>query len=145
MSSISNIYSVLYHTQYWCAILSHFSDVQLFVTLRPIVHQAPLAMGFSRQVTGVDCHALLQGIFPTQGLNPHLMSPALADGFFTTSATWEAQLLSPCSRDQGRNCWIHTLQLLKPRSLRACALQWEANVMRSPCTTTREQPPPHCN
>ena len=22
--------------------------------------------------TGVDCHALLQGIFPTQGLNPHL-------------------------------------------------------------------------
>ena len=23
--------------------------------------------------TGVDCHALLQGIFPTQGLNPHLL------------------------------------------------------------------------
>ena len=33
----------------------------------------------------------LQGIFPTQGLNPHLlMSPALAHGFFITSATWEA-------------------------------------------------------
>ena len=24
--------------------------------------------------TGVDCHFLLQGIFPTQGLNPHLLS-----------------------------------------------------------------------
>ena len=42
--------------------------------------------------TAVGCHALLQGIFPTQGLNPHLMSPALAGGFFTTSATWEAWL-----------------------------------------------------
>ena len=42
--------------------------------------------------TDVTCHAL-QGIFltGTQGLNPHLfMSPALAGGFFTTSATWEA-------------------------------------------------------
>ena len=26
-------------------------------------------MGFSRQVTGVGCHSLLQGIFPTQGSN----------------------------------------------------------------------------
>ena len=42
--------------------------------------------------TGVGCHALLQGIFPTQGWNLCLMSPALTDGFFTTSVTWEA----PC-------------------------------------------------
>ena len=34
---------------------------------------------------------LLQGIFPTQGLNPCLMSPALAGRFFTNTATWEAQ------------------------------------------------------
>ena len=40
--------------------------------------------------TGVGCHALLQGIFPTPASNPGLMSPALAGGFFTTSATWEA-------------------------------------------------------
>ena len=39
--------------------------------------------------TAVGCHALLQGIFPTQGSNPRLMSPALAGGFFTTSATQE--------------------------------------------------------
>ena len=40
--------------------------------------------------TGVDFHALLQGIFQTQGSNPHLMFPALAGGFFTTRATWGA-------------------------------------------------------
>ena len=33
---------------------------------------------------------LLQGIFPTLGSNSCLMSPALAGGVFTSSATWEA-------------------------------------------------------
>ena len=37
----------------------------------------------------MSCHFLLQGIFLIQGLNPHLLSPALAGRFFTTSATWE--------------------------------------------------------
>ena len=43
------------------------SRVQLCVTPRTVAHQAPLSMGFSRQETGVGCHALLQGIFLTQG------------------------------------------------------------------------------
>ena len=35
--------------------------------------------------TRVGCHALLQGIFPTQRSNPHFFtSPALAGGIFTT-------------------------------------------------------------
>ena len=39
----------------------------------------------------MGCHALLQGIFLTQGIEPtSLKSPALAGGFFTTNATWEA-------------------------------------------------------
>ena len=42
--------------------------------------------------TAVGCHFLLQGIFPTQGSNLRLMSPALAGGFCTTSTNWEAQL-----------------------------------------------------
>ena len=43
--------------------------------------------------TGVGCHALLQGIFLTQGSNPlSLLSPALAGRFSTTSAAWEARL-----------------------------------------------------
>ena len=54
--------------------------------------QAPLSVEFSRQNTGVGCRALLQGIFPTQASNGHLISPALADRFFTIGVTWEAQL-----------------------------------------------------
>ena len=40
----------------------------------------------------VGSHLLLQGIFPTQGSNTSLKSPALARGLFTTSTTWEASL-----------------------------------------------------
>ena len=39
----------------------------------PITHQAPLSMRFSCRNTGVSCHFLLQGVFPTRGLNPHLL------------------------------------------------------------------------
>ena len=38
-----------------------------------VVCQAPLSMGFPSKNTGVGCHFLLQGIFPTQGSNPHLL------------------------------------------------------------------------
>ena len=58
-----------------CAcMLSHFSHVQFCVTPWTIACQAPLSMGFSRQKywSGLPC-ALLQAIFPTQGLNPHLL------------------------------------------------------------------------
>ena len=47
--------------------------------------------------TGVCCHALLQGIFQTQGSNlPLLHLPALAARFFTTSATWEGIYVCHC-------------------------------------------------
>ena len=39
------------------------------------------------RILELGCHFLLQGTFPTQGLSPHLMSPALAGRFFTTSTT----------------------------------------------------------
>ena len=45
---------------------------------------------FPGKNTGVGCHFLCQGIFPTQGWNLQPLSPALADGSFTTSTTWEA-------------------------------------------------------
>ena len=45
------------------------------------------------KTTGVGCHFLLQGIFPTQGSNPFpLRLSALAGGFFATSTTWEAHM-----------------------------------------------------
>ena len=43
--------------------------------------------------TGMGCHALLQELFPTQGIKPtSLMSSVMADRFFTTRATWEAHV-----------------------------------------------------
>ena len=41
---------------------------------RTVDHQAPLSTDFSRQEYWVGCHFLLQGIFPTQGLNPDLLN-----------------------------------------------------------------------
>ena len=69
------------------SVLSRFSCVWFFVThgLQPARLLCPWDSP-GRKLRG--CHALLQGIFPTQGLN--LISPALAGGFFTTSTTWEA-------------------------------------------------------
>ena len=46
--------------------------------------------------TGVGCYALLQGIFPTWGSNPCLLSlHALAGGFLTV-ATWEVHISICC-------------------------------------------------
>ena len=50
-------------------MLSCLSCVRRFVTLWTSARQAPISMGFSRN-PGVGCHAFLQGIFPTQGLDP---------------------------------------------------------------------------
>ena len=47
------------------------SRVRLLATLCMVARQAPLSMGFSSKNTGVGCHTLLQGIFPTQGSNRH--------------------------------------------------------------------------
>ena len=50
------------------------SHVQFFVRPWTVARQAPLVHGDSPgKNTGVGCHALLQGIFQTQGWNPHLL------------------------------------------------------------------------
>ena len=53
-------------------MLSRFSHVQVFVTLWTVAHQAPLSMDSPGKKPRVGCPALLQGIFLTGGLNPHL-------------------------------------------------------------------------
>ena len=59
-----------------------------------VAHQTPLPMEFSRQEywDGVPFSPL--GDLPDPGIEPVVLkSPALAGGFFfTTHATWEAQL-----------------------------------------------------
>ena len=68
---------------YMCMHAQSLSCVWLFETPWTVAHQAPLSMEFSRQEywrelpfpknTGGSCPFLLQGIFPTQGSNPHLL------------------------------------------------------------------------
>jgi len=56
---------------------------------------------FPGKNTGVGCHFLLQGIFLTQELNPHLpASPALAGGFFTTEPPGKPRLCVANSKFQ---------------------------------------------
>ena len=74
-------------------MLSHFSCVWLFVILWTRACQAPLSMGFSRQEywSGFPCPP--PGHLPDPEIEAvSLMFPALAGGFFTTRAAWEAQI-----------------------------------------------------
>ena len=79
----------------FCAcVLSRFCCVWLCATLCTIANQAPLSMGFFRQEywSGLPCPS--PGDLPNPRMEPiSLMSPALAGGFFTTSATWDALYL----------------------------------------------------
>ena len=75
-------------------MLSHFSCVQLCVTLWTVARQAPLSMAFSTKEVWVAVPCFLQGIFPTQGSNLHLLHLHWQAGSFTTGTTCEAlQLL----------------------------------------------------
>ena len=71
-------------------VQSRFSCVNS-VTLWTVACQAPLSMGFSRREywSGLPCPP--PGDLPDPGIKPMSLSTALAGGFFTTSATWEAQ------------------------------------------------------
>ena len=74
-------------------VLSRFSRVQLFATPWTVAFQAPLSMRFPRQEYWSRLPFLSPGDLPDPGIEPvSLMSPALAGGFSTTSATWEARI-----------------------------------------------------
>ena len=75
-----------------CAcMLSHLSHVRLFVTPWAITYEAPLSIGFSRQEYWSGLLCLFPEDLPDPWIEPtFLTSLALAGGFFTTSATWEA-------------------------------------------------------
>ena len=76
----------------WCSVVSR---VQLFATLWTVAHQLLCSWDFPGKNTGVGCHFLLQGNLPDPGIKSMFPeTPALAGGFFTISATWEARLSS---------------------------------------------------
>ena len=72
-------------------MLSNFTHVRLFVTLLTVSHKAPLSMEFSRQGYWSGLPFPSPGDLPDSGIRvTSLESLALAGGFFTTSATWDA-------------------------------------------------------
>ena len=65
----------------------HLNHVQPFATLWTVAHQAPLSVGFSRQVYYSGLPRPPPGNLPNPRIEPtSLMSPALAGRFFST--TW---------------------------------------------------------
>ena len=72
-------------------VLRHFSRVQLCVILWTVAHRASLSLGFSRQEYWSGLPYPPAGDLPNPGIEPmSLAFPALAGGFFTIRATWEA-------------------------------------------------------
>ena len=66
--------------------------VCVFATPWTVAHQAPLSMTFqARILSGLSFPT--PGDLPDPGMKPKSFAPpALAGRFFTTSATWEAQI-----------------------------------------------------
>ena len=72
----------------WYALLLLVSRPGVSDSFWPhVAHQAPLSMDFPGKNTGMGCHFLLQGIFPTQGLNTCL---PLGRWILYHWTTWEA-------------------------------------------------------
>ena len=102
----------LVSTNYVLCVLSCFSCVWLFVTLRTIACQAPLSVGFSRYEywSGLPCPPL--GDLPSPGIELAFLE--LACGFSTTSTTWEAQMIiepENVGNEQKYICWINVRDL----------------------------------
>ena len=64
----------------WATFVVYWDEVCLCAQSGPalcdpmdLAHQPALSMGFPGKNTGVGCHSLLQGIFPTQGSSPCLL------------------------------------------------------------------------
>ena len=75
-------------------VLSHFSHIQLFATMRIVACHAPLSMGFPREENWSGLPCPLPGDLPDTGIKlTSPMSPAGTGGFFSTSTTWEPLLI----------------------------------------------------
>ena len=79
-------------------MLSHFSSVQLFVTLWTIAHQAPLSMEFSRQEYWSGLPFPSPGDLPDPGFKP--ASPALAGEFFTMEPPGKPNGMLPSAKNE---------------------------------------------
>ena len=102
-SEVSNLRNSSFHWQFLKVKVKSLSPVWLFATPWTVAYQVPLSMGFSSKGTGVGCHFLLQGIFPTQELIPYLLH-------------WQADALpsepagKPVSEHWLKWCWRRVIE-----------------------------------
>ena len=76
---------------YNCMCTQSFSCVQLFVTPWTVAHQAPLFIGFSRQIYQSGLSFPSVGDLPDPGIEPSsIASPALGGRFVTTVSPGKA-------------------------------------------------------
>ena len=133
-------------------VLNCFSHVQVFATLRTVPCQAPLSMGFSRQeyCSGLPCPP--PGDLLDPGIKPmSLVSPTLAGGFFTTSATWEAQSTGDQFHSVAQSCptLCDPMDYSSPSSsvhgiLQARVLEWVAIPFSRGSSQPRDQTQVSC-
>ena len=93
------LYTINFYNVYVCAceytqLLSH---VQLFATPWTAARQAPVSMEFSRQEYQIGLPFPMPGDLLDPGIQPaSLMSPALADRYFTTVPPEKPKLMQCC-------------------------------------------------
>ena len=94
-----------------CKLLSSsFSQIPLFCD--PVNRSPPgsSVCGFSQaRITGAGCHAFLQGIFPTQGSNPHLLH--------RQASSWPLSHQGPARPCSSANSFRRLLPVIKFRML----------------------------
>ena len=78
-------------------LLSHFSHVRLCAPHRRQPTRFPCPWDSPGKNTGVVCHFLLQGIFPTQGSNSCLLVSCIDRWIIYHCTTWEALILTSLS------------------------------------------------
>ena len=115
--NFSSFRKLMKHSCMHACMISHFSHVQVFVTLWTVAHQAPLSMGFSRQEywSGLPCP--LPGDLPNAEIEPTALTcHALADKFLTISTNWEAHIIYCITLQveyeavpNNQNAWVFTV------------------------------------
>ena len=91
-------------------VVELLNHVQLFATPWTVARQALLSLGFSRQEYWSGLAGPPPGDLSHPGIEPaSLMSPALADGFFTTSAAWEAPIMNMQNPVLGKVSYVTSL------------------------------------
>ena len=87
-------------------VLNCFSHVQLFATLWTVACQLLCPWVYPGKNTGVGCHTLLQGIFPTQGSNMQLLRPPQCRRILYRWATREALFIHASAHYWGLPWWL---------------------------------------